>query len=227
MKYLKIFLFFIAFCMPFSVYAEQGGADSVDIGGYEGLSTKIDEEDLTYRLGSRDLLKIEIYQVEELNHLARINTEGYISMPLIGNLKVIDLTVQETERLIEKKLGTEYLQDPHVTVFVEEYESQKITVEGFVKNPGVYSLTGKTTLLQAIAMADGALRLADQKKIVVFRSVGKDKVVGYKINIKKIRTGEIKDPYVQNKDIIVVPKHGGRGVIDEIQRTISGFTGFI
>ena len=218
MKSLKTIFLFAAISLFLPLHA--AGKDAVDIGDYEGLSTTPDDGDLTYRLGVRDLLKIEIYQVEELNHEARVNTEGFISMPLIGSVKVGGLSVEEAERLIEKKLGAQYLQDPHVTIFVSEYESQKVTIEGFVADPGVYSLTGKTTLLQAIAMANGALRLADQKQIVVFRDVGTEKAAGYKIDITKIRTGEIKDPFVQNKDIIVVPKHGGRGLIDEIQRTI-------
>ncbi|MCK5360525.1 MAG: SLBB domain-containing protein, partial [Gammaproteobacteria bacterium] len=127
-----------------------------------------------------------------------------------------------TERLIEGKLAENFLQDPRVTIFVKEYESQKITIEGFVGSPGVKSLTGKTTVLQAIAMAGGAVRLADQKKVVIFRTVAENQVVGYKIDIHMIRSGEIKDPFVQNKDIIVVPKHGGRGAVDEWQRLTSG-----
>jgi len=234
MKNINLFLLFLALCMPFSVFAQDDYDDDGEIGstdngdnavtilGYKGLSTDPGEEGLTYHLGVRDWIAVEIFQVEELNHEARVNTEGFISLPLIGNLKVAGLTAEETERLIEKKLGENFLQDPRVTIFVKEYESQKITVEGFVRSPGIYSLTGKTTVLQAIAMAKGALRLADQKKIVVFRTVADNRVVGYKIDVKKIRTGEIKDPFVQNKDIIVVPKHGGRGAVDEWQRLTSG-----
>lgn len=222
MKTITIFLFFVAASTTFS-HAYAGDKDNaVTIGDYTGLSTDAGEEGLTYHLGVRDLIQVEIFQVEELNHEARVNSQGYISLPLIGNLKVEGLTAEETERMIESKLSENFLQDPRVTIFVKEYESQKITIEGFVASPGVKSLTGKTTVLQAIAMAGGAVRLADQKKIVIFRTVAENKIVGYKIDIHKIRTGEIKDPFVQNKDIIVVPKHGGRGAVDEWQRLTSG-----
>lgn len=184
------------------------------------------EGDYEYVIGVNDVIEVEVFQVEDLNHTARVNTRGFISLPLIGGLNVQSKTVEETERLIEKKLAEKYLQDPHVTVFIKEYESQKITVEGWVKEPGVFPLKGKTTLLQAIAEAKGLERLADEEEITIFRTIEEGKVAGYKANIAAIRAGQTRDIVLLNNDIIVVPKHGGRELVDNITRTLRGFIGF-
>jgi polysaccharide export outer membrane protein len=188
----------------------------------------LSEEDspYEYRIGVQDLLEIQVFQAEELNHVSRVNTRGHISMPLIGSVQVIGLMVEDAERLIESKLGEEYLQDPHVTIFVKEYESQKITVEGWVKDPGVFPLKGQTTLVQAIAMADGLDRLADPEQITIFRKTADGKTMGYTVNVERVRTGDINDPLVYHGDIIVIPKHGGKAFVDDITRTLRGFIGF-
>ena len=106
-----------------------------------------------YRIGSHDVLEIEVFQVEELSKATRVNSSGYISVPLIGKVMVGGLTVGEAEQRIAEALAKDYLQDPQVSIFVKEYESQKFTVEGEVKEPGVFPIKGPTSLLQAIAMA--------------------------------------------------------------------------
>ena len=109
MKTITIFLFFIAagFTCSHAVAGDEDNA--VTIGDSTGLSTDPGEEGLTYRLGVRDLIQVEIFQVEELNHEARVNSQGFISLPLIGNLKVSGLTTEETERLIETKLAEPFI----------------------------------------------------------------------------------------------------------------------
>ncbi len=199
---------------------QHGGLPDPDEGGGDAGGL------YEYRIGVLDLLEVEVFMVEGMNYVSRVNSKGYISLPLIGGLKVVGLTVEEAERLIEKKLGEDYLQEPHVTVFVKEYESQKITLEGWVKDPGVYPLKGRTTLLQAIALADGMTRLADPSEVIIFRRVSGGKSTGYRIDINKIRSGEIKDPLVLSNDIIVVPEHGSKSIIEAITRTLRGFIGF-
>ncbi len=193
-----------------------------------GRAGVLNQEDspYEYRIGVRDLLEIQVFQVDELNHTSRVNTRGHISMPLIGSVEVVGLMVEDAERLIERKLGEKYLQDPHVTIFVKEYESQKITVEGWVKDPGVFPLKGQTTLVQAIAMADGLDRLADPEQITIFRKTANGKTMGYTVNVEKVRIGEANDPLVYHGDVIVIPKHGGKAFIDDISRTLRGFIGF-
>ena len=132
-------------------------------GAYVGVSD--------YRVGPLDLLEISVFQVPDLNRTVRINTSGQISLPLIGAIRAGGKTITELEAEIASKLSAQYLQDPQVSVFVKEFSSQRITVEGAVKQPGIFPITGKTSLLQVIAMARGFEELADERTIIVFLSL--------------------------------------------------------
>ncbi|NIS68274.1 MAG: hypothetical protein GTO12_04770 [Proteobacteria bacterium] len=118
------------------------------------LSSKIDLY-RDYRIGPEDLLEITVFEVEELNQTVRVSFQGNISLPLLGTLRVKDLTAGELEREIRDLLAQKYLQDPHVSVFVKEYRSQRISVIGAVEKPNVYTVTGQKTILDMLAMAGG------------------------------------------------------------------------
>ncbi len=183
-------------------------------------------EKYEYRIGEYDVLEIEVFQVEELRRKARVNSRGYVSVPLIGAVKVEGLTVEDAEQRIAQKLAENYLQDPHVSIFIEEYESQTFTVEGEVKDPGVFPIKGPTTLLQAIAMADGLDRLADTESIILFRTDKQGRTVGYIVDIDKLRLGEVQDPVLADEDMIIVPRANDKAMIENITRSLRGFVGF-
>jgi len=85
----------------------------------------------------------------------RVTAAGTISLPLIGPLEAAGHTPQELERSIEEALKRNYVNDPHVTVFVREYASQPVSVVGAVKVPGIYQIKGRKFLLDMLAMAQG------------------------------------------------------------------------
>ncbi|MEG2942513.1 MAG: polysaccharide biosynthesis/export family protein, partial [Thermomonas sp.] len=113
-------------------------------GAYTGASD--------YRIGAHDLLAISVFGVEELNKEVRVNSNGQVSLPLIGGVMAGGKTISELEADLGKKYADGFLQNPQVTVFVKEFTSQRITLEGAFNKPGIYPITGKTTLLQGIAI---------------------------------------------------------------------------
>lgn len=162
-----------------------------------------------YQIGPFDLLKINVFQVPELSQEVRVNSEGFISLPLIGAVQVNGLTSQQMEELLAKILGEKYLQDPQVSVFIEEYTSQRVTVEGAVTKPGIYPIQGRTTLLQAIASAQGVNDVANQAGIKLFRSTAtNDNKKIFYYDIDAIRQGISPDPELHADDIIVVEESG-------------------
>ncbi|MFP5373549.1 MAG: polysaccharide biosynthesis/export family protein [Gammaproteobacteria bacterium] len=170
-------------------------------GAYEGGTD--------YRIGASDLIEISVFGVDDLRHTARVNSNGQISMPLIGAVMAGGRTIPELEAEIAAKLRDGYLQNPHVSVFVKEFTSQRVTMEGAVKKPGIYPLTGKTTLLQAIAMAEGVDPLADLSGVVLFRQVdGRRAAAVY--DLRKVRSGELEDPQIYGDDVIVVEQSGSK-----------------
>jgi len=191
--------------------------DSTSSGGvYTGVSE--------YRVGPQDLIEISVFQVPELNRTVRVNTTGQISLPLVGTMQAGGLTIQELEAGIAGKLEAKFLQNPQVSAFVKEYTSQRVTMEGAVMKPGIYPLTGRTTLLQCIAQS-GLTPLADLQGVVIFRQVG-GKKMGAVFDIKAIRAGDAEDPLVYGDDVIVVDQSGGKTALSNFIRAASSFAVF-
>ncbi|HQW82139.1 MAG: polysaccharide export protein [Rhodanobacteraceae bacterium] len=186
-------------------------------GAYVGVSD--------YRVGPLDLLEISVFQVPDLNRTVRINTSGQISLPLIGAIRAGGKTITELEAEIASKLSAQYLQDPQVSVFVKEFSSQRITVEGAVKQPGIFPITGKTSLLQVIAMARGFEELADERTIIVFRTIEGKKMAAL-FNIREIRAGQADDPQIYGDDIVVVERSGVRSAYKTLVDGLRGLIGF-
>lgn len=178
-----------------------------------------------YVMGSQDLLEIQVFQSEALSKTVRVNSRGIISLPLIGAIQAGGRTSQELETDIAAKLSETYMQDPQVSVFIKEYTSQRVTIEGFVKNAGIYPLKGRTTLVQAVAMASGLDSLADAAEIRVFRNVNGEKSSRL-YNLESIRNGQAEDPIVKGDDVIVVEKSSSKSLLKNVTDTLRGFIGF-
>ena len=178
-----------------------------------------------YRIGANDLLEISVFQVEELTRTVRVNTQGNISLPLVGSLGAGGKTVSELEHEIATSLQQKYVQNPQVTIFVKEFTSQRVTVEGAVHKPGIYALTGKTTLLQALAMSEGLDPLANPQGIVIFRVIGGQKM-GAVFDIAAVRAGKMEDPQIYGDDIVVVDQSGPRTALRRFVESIPVFALF-
>jgi polysaccharide export outer membrane protein len=181
-----------------------------------------------YRIGPEDLLEVQVFGVDQLTRTVRVNGRGMVSLPLIGSIEVGGLTAQQAEALVVAKLGESYLQDPQVSLFIKEYTSQRVIIEGAVVKPGVYPLRGPTTLLQSLAIAGGQGQLSDMAEVMLFRTDtgGKRETLVY--NVEKIRAGEIADPVVVNEDMIVVKRSPGRtllrdSIVGDIINTVNPF----
>src|SRR5688500_4784491 len=108
-----------------------------------------------YRIGAEDLLDVQVFGVDQLSRTVRVNSRGQVSLPLIGVIDVAGLSAQEAEASITRRLGESYLQNPQVSLFIKEYTTQRVTIEGAVQRPGIYPLRGPTTLLTSLAIAGG------------------------------------------------------------------------
>jgi polysaccharide export outer membrane protein len=111
-------------------------------------------------------------------------------------------------------------------VFIKEYISQRVTVEGSVQKAGVYQLTGPTTLLQAIAMASGTDQLADESAIKVFRDGGNGQRQTLVYDLDAIRSGKIADPEIKGDDVVVVEKSSGRSFVKSVTDSIRGILSY-
>lgn len=176
------------------------------------------------RVGPGDVLDVTVFQVPELTRKVKVNSHGQIQLPLVGSFPASGMTTEQLETDLAKRLSATFLQNPQVSVAIEDSPRGRLTVEGSVRSPGVFPLQGKTSLLQAIAMAGGTDRAADERKIAVFRNTPKGRVVAM-FDLKKIRTGKSADPELKGDDIVIVDRDGARaflgGMFDALRNIVT------
>ncbi len=171
-----------------------------------------------YRIGATDLLRVNVFRVPDLSFdEIRVDASGVIQMPLIGTVQAEGLTPDELSESLATRLGAQYLRNPQITVTVLEAASQKITVDGAVTQPGVYEMQGRTTLLQAVAMARGPIAGADLNSVVIFRTIEGERQFAV-FDLAAIRAGEAPDPVVLGDDVIVVDTSFLSDVIQQVVR---------
>lgn len=157
-----------------------------------------------YRIGALDTVDITVFDEPDLSAKAlQVDAAGQIALPLIGTIEAKGRTASELSKDIEQRLGGKYVRDPQVTVSVAASVSQKVSIEGEVTEPGVYPLTGPTTLLGAIAMAKGETEVSKLREVVVFRTI-KGQRMGAVFDVSSIRRGAAADPMLEGNDMVVV-----------------------
>lgn len=183
---------------------EQPGrvlAAGAEIAGNAGAdAAQINE----YKIGVLDLLEIKVLQDVNLSRSIRVDARGNISMPLIGIVHVAGLSAYEAEQLIAAKLEADYLQNPQVSVFIKEFTSQRVTVQGVVKKAGLYDFQGQATLLQAISMGGGLDIKADERAIKVIRPLPGNKTQTFVYDLLAIRKNSAPNPILKGGDVVVV-----------------------
>ena len=178
------------------------------------------------RIGVGDKLDVRVFQVADLSFEELVvDTSGNINLPLIGAVRGSGRTAGEMSTEIAGRLAAQYLRNPQVTVTVKEAANQKITVDGAVTRPGVYEMRGSTSLLQAVAMAEGPSRVAALTKVAVFRSIDGRRSVAV-FDLGAIRQGRATDPQVFGDDVIVVDTSRLNSTLREVVGALPAFAAF-
>lgn len=121
-----------------------------------------------YRLGPQDVIEVRVFELDQLNRKVRISGDGRIELPLVGTLRAAGLTSEEVSAEVAARLKDRYVQNPQVSIFIVEFNSQKISLLGAVQAPSTYPLVGQRRLLQVLAEA-GSLSSDAGKTLYVFR----------------------------------------------------------
>lgn len=166
---------------------------------------KVDNSERPFRIGREDVLDIAVWRDADLSRVLPVRPDGFITMPMAGEVMAAGKTPTELAEEIKGKLSP-FVQEPRVTVIVREVNSSRVFVTGEVAHPGVYPLRGRVSLLQIIAQAGGFTDFADSDEIVVIRSDDKSKhiPVRYSDLVKADAEGE-HDVILRPGDTIVVP----------------------
>ena len=176
-----------------------------------------------YRLSPGDVLMVKVFQVDDLERQVRIDNDGKISLPLIGAMPAAGLGVAELERQVADRYRGGFLQDPQVSIFVQEANGRRVTVTGAVDEPGIYPVVGANlTLQQALAQAKGVSSVASRGNVIVFRTVQGQKMVA-RFDLNDIEHGKAPDPEIYGGDVVVVYRSDARLLL----RTVLELTPFV
>jgi polysaccharide export outer membrane protein len=130
---------------------------------------KVDNSDQPYRIGREDVLDVAVWRDADLSRTLPVRPDGYVSMPMTGDVLAAGKTPTELADEIKERLKP-YVQEPRVTVIIREVNSSRVFVTGEVANPGAYPLRGRVSLVQAIALAGGFTDFANSDRILVIRT---------------------------------------------------------
>lgn len=208
MKLITFFLsaatFFCSITLSYAADMPAKTSDTITTKPQDPLSKDGLTKQREYHIGPLDLLDIKVLYSDEVSRQVRVDSRGHISLPLLGVVKAAGLTPFELEQSITNKLSVDLIQNPQVTVFIKEFTSQRMTVQGVVTRAGVYDFQGQATLLQAISMAGGLSDKGDETSVKVIRKLpGKnEETLTYDINV--IRENKMDDPVLENGDVVMV-----------------------
>ncbi|MFH1981097.1 MAG: polysaccharide biosynthesis/export family protein [Pseudomonadota bacterium] len=170
-----------------------------------------------YVVGGLDVLNIVVYEEPDLTReKVRVSADGFVSLPMIGQIRVADLTTSEVGELISIKLAQgQYLLNAHVSILVTEYNSKRVLVLGKVNNPGSYALQAQEKVLDVLSRS-GGLKVDDKagagQRGVIIRTENYNKENERKIAVSfdlrsllqgKDQTGNI---YLMDQDVVYIPR---------------------
>ncbi len=161
---------------------------------------------LEYTLGEDDTLNITVWQNPDLTQEVIVRPDGRISFPLVGDIWAVGKTITQLDEELTGKLK-EYIRYPEVSISIKKLGGKKIMVLGEVFSPGVYTVTGKKRVVEAIAMAGGFNSNAVVNSVIVIQG-GLLKPKGIRLNLNRaLLKGDFRHNILLNPDdIIFVPK---------------------
>lgn len=162
-----------------------------------------------YLIGPQDELIVDVFGAPDLKRDGQVDGAGNISLPLVGNINVGGKTPAEASQEIAGQLRGKYVKDPQVTITIVKANPRTVTVDGAVQQPGVYPVTGRMTLQEAIASARGAANIANLNNVVIFRTVNNKRMAAL-FSLKEIRSGRLADPQIYGNDVVVVGEDAAR-----------------
>jgi polysaccharide export outer membrane protein len=202
-----------------SAFAATAAAQASAAEAADKLTAVAKPGNSAYTIGPLDVLSVSVFKVPDLNKDVRVAEDGTINYPLIGDVPAAGRTAHELEHDLAQKLGGKYIKNPQVTVFVREYNSQRVTVTGSSKQTGIYPLKGNTTLLQVLAVAGDVNPDTASGEVMVFRTMD-GKRTAARFDIDSIKSGKTEDPLMQPGDVVVVDTSAAKVALSNIMKVI-------
>ena len=164
-------------------------------------------QDVAYRLKPLDVIEMRVFQEQDMDTLCKIGANGEIILPLINNVKVAGLTLQQAQSRIKELYEKDYLVNANVSLYIREYAPQRVYVIGQVNRPGevLFPPEEEMTLSRAIAGAMGTTRIANLRSLNVKRKMPDGTIKVFEVDLKAILSDKnAKDFPIYDGDTIEV-----------------------
>ncbi|MBK1882381.1 polysaccharide export protein [Luteolibacter pohnpeiensis] len=157
-------------------------------------------------IGRLDTVEIRVFREDDLTTRGQLSADGTISMPLIGSVRIEGLNTDQAAAEITRKLHAGYLVKPEVSVSIENRIRRTVTVLGQAQRPGVFEIPAhrQLTLVEAIGMAGGLTRIANDRKIHLKRNSSSGESEVLTINLRDVTTGKSKDIPLRDGDVVSI-----------------------
>jgi polysaccharide export outer membrane protein len=173
-------------------------------------------EDESLKIGPGDTVHIKVLETSDLEQVAKVTDAGQVPLVLGGNVTLAGLTPAEAASVIEKALRDGgFVLHPHVTVLIEQYATQNVSVLGQVRSPGTYPIGTPRTVVDVLSLAGGVTELAD-RKITIERRASGEKISYFLSNQSKTALDD--NVKVYPGDIVMVPKADVVYVLGDVGR---------
>ena len=182
--YLNIlFLSFISFLIPLEIKTEDLDKKTKDL-SHKIIKENVSYDNFTYLIGPGDVLNLNLYGAPEFSGRYNVLNDGYVNLPIIGNVKLLNMSLEEANKFLEKKYSNDLLM-PSLHLDLLDLRPFNISVIGEVAKPGSYVIYDIEnilfpTVVDAIQKAGGIKPSADLENVSVIRNF-KNKGISSKI----------------------------------------------
>ncbi len=176
------------------------------------------ERDPRYRLQISDVIEVQYRYTPEYNQTASVQPDGFVSLQLVGDVKLAGLTLDQAKAAITQRAAAR-LRDPDISILLKDYEKPHFFVGGEVKSPGRFELRGNLTAIEAITMAGGFNSpSAKHSQVILFRRIDAERAETRILNMKEMMRAPAlqEDVRLHPGDILLVPQN----LVSKIERYI-------
>jgi polysaccharide export outer membrane protein len=159
-----------------------------------------------YQILQGDVIELSFPFTPEFNQTVAVHPDGFVTLRVLGDVKVSGMTAPELTTMLEKEYST-ILKDPMITVVLKEFQKPAFTASGEIGRPGKYEMTDDLTLSQAVAIAGGLTADAKHSQVLLFRRSSSDWVEVRKVDLKKLLNGDLAEDFnILPGDMLYVPR---------------------
>lgn len=166
------------------------------------------KKNYAHRLQLADRVRVAVYQEDDLTALARIDSHGHIGLPLIGEVAIGGMTIEEAQDTIQKAYRDgRYLRNPQVTINIEDYAPSEVSIQGQVRNPGRYTLPIESTftVVELVTKAGGITDIGKGTAVTVTRLLPDGTKKVFTVDVDNVIKGKKAQGNIEDNTLLLEP----------------------